>query len=171
MRQLDRGRTMTEQLTRLAQPFKSSLIHSEGRGGGDWVSHSAVKEKLLAVVGPYSWERVDILRGYVPGIEPNPNGSSKRAKTGAPAIENSVVGYIGRLTCRIDGQVVSVEGCGDCEDPHNWPHDGARLKDAESDAFKRAAIHVGVGLHLWSGNEFFLHGYLKEQGNGDGQQA
>jgi hypothetical protein len=151
------------QLARLAKEFPRAVIHTNPSGGGQYVKHSVVAEKLLAVLGVYSWEKVEVVRGYVAAIPPNPQGSSKRAREGRPALENAVVGYIGRLTCRVDGQVVSVEGTGDCEDPHNWPHDGARLKDADSDAFKRAAKHVAVGLHLWSQDEFTLYKQLMNQ--------
>ena len=159
-----------EQLIHLTRPFAGHLVHTNPSGGGSYVSHSAVNEKLLAVVGPFSFEKVEVLRGYVPGIEPNPQGNSKRAKQGRPALENAVVGYIGRLTCKVDGVVVSVEEVGDCEDPHNWPHDGARLKDAMSDSLKRCAMRLGVGLHMWSQyqgkSEFFIHDYLLKQ-NGE----
>ena len=155
------------QLTALAKPFANHLIHSNPSGGGDYVSHSAVNEKLLAVVGPFSFELVEVVRGHVAGITPNPQANSKRAKEGRPALDNAVVGAVMRLTCRVDDQVVSVEEVGDCEDPHNWPHDGARLKDAMSDALKRCAMRLGVGLHMWSQfqgkSEFFLHGYLQGQ--------
>lgn len=163
---------MSEQLARLVKPFANHLIHKNPSGGGDYVSHSAVNEKLLAVVGPFSWECVEVVRGHVAEIKANPQASSKRAKEGRPALDNAVVGYIGRLTCRIDGQVFSVEEVGDCEDPHNWPHDGARLKDAMSDSLKRCAMRFGVGLHMWSQyqgkSEFFLHDVLTKQ-NGDGK--
>lgn len=158
---------MTDQLTRLAKPFANHLVHTNPSGGGQYVSHSAVNEKLLAVVGPFTWECVEVVRGHVAGIKANPQAQSKRAKEGRPALENVVVGYIGRLTCRVDGQVVSVEEVGDCEDPHNWPHDGARLKDAMSDSLKRCAMRLGVGLHMWSQyqgkSEFFLYDVLSKQ--------
>jgi hypothetical protein len=155
------------QLAQLAKPFAPHLVHTNPSGGGSYVSHSAVNEKLLAVVGPFSWERVEVIRGHVPGIAANPSASSKRGKEGRPPLENVVVGYIGRLTVRVDGQVVSTEETGDCEDPHNWGHDGQRLKDASSDAFKRCAMRLSVGLHMWSQyqgkSEFFLYDYLMKQ--------
>jgi len=167
--------TDNTQLLALTKPFANHLVHTNPSGGGSYVSHSAVNEKLLAIVGPFTYEIADVIRGHVPGITANPQGSSKRAKEGRPALDNAVVGVVGRLTCRVDGQVVTIEEAGDCEDPHNWPHDGPRLKDASSDAFKRCAMRLGVGLHMWSQyqgkSEFFVHDYLKGQGNGDGQQA
>jgi hypothetical protein len=36
------------------------------------------------------------------------------------------------------------------------------LKDAASDAFKRCAMRVGVGLHLWTKEgEYFLYNLTK----------
>lgn len=144
---------MTEQLTRLVQPFNPKLVHANPGGGGrgEYVSHSAVVEKLLAVVGPFSFEISQVFRGPVKG----------KADLG-----EVVVGCTARLTCRIDGQVVTIEEVGDCEQPANWPHDGARMKDAASDAIKRCAMRIGVGLHLWSQDEFFIHGYLSSQQDG-----
>ena len=35
-------------------------------------------------------------------------------------------------------------------------------KHAESDAFKRCAMKVGLGLHLWAGEEYYLDKKLSE---------
>jgi hypothetical protein len=66
-----------------------------------------------------------------------------------------------RLTCTIDGRQVRVEEVGDVGDVHNWPHDGARLKDAASDALKRCAMRLGLGLHLWAQEHYFLDRQLR----------
>ncbi len=151
----------TSDLAKLGRPFKPALIHSNPSGGGSYVAHPVVKQKLLMVVGPYDFELVQIVRGDVAAKAPNPNGSSERAKAGVPALSNVVVGAVCRLSCSIDGIRNIIEDVGDCEEPHNWPHDGARLKDAMSDAFKRCAAHDGVGLHLWcKPNEFILDAEL-----------
>lgn len=145
-----------EQLRQLAQPFPPSYIRKNPSGGGEYVTHSVVVQRLLSVVGPYSFELVQVIRGHVAEIPPNPQGKSPRAKRGAPALPDAVVGAVCRLTVEIDGKTVSVEDVGDCEQPHNWPHDGARLKDAMSDAIKRCASRLGLGLHLWAQTEYFL---------------
>jgi hypothetical protein len=150
-------------LENLARPFVKRLIHSNPSGGGTYVSHDVVTQKLLAVIGPFSWERVELIRGNVAGIPPNPSGKSQQAKDGMPALVDVVVGGVWRLTATIDGRQVSVESVGDCEQPHNWRHDGARGKDVESDCLKRCAMRFGVGLHLWSQEEYFLYDYLTEQ--------
>lgn len=153
--------TQPSQLERLARPFPARLIHSNPSGGGSYVKHSVVTEKLLAIVGPFDFELVQVIHGHVDGIEPNPDGRSARAKRGALALEHAAVGAVCRLTVDIDGRRTSVEEVGDCESPHNWPHDGARLKDAMSDALKRCAMRLGVTLHLWSGDEFSLYEHLR----------
>lgn len=141
---------MSEQLTRLAKPFPSRFVAKNPTGYGSYVTHSVVNEKLLAVVGPFDFALVEIVRGDV---------------AGAKTLTNVVVGAICRLTCYIDGRLVNVEEIGDVEHPGNWPHDGARLKDAFSDALKRCAMRLGVGLHLWSQEEFTLYDQLvKRQG-------
>ena len=61
------------------------------------------------------------------------------------------------MTVEIDGQLVTVEEAGD-RTTFNWHTDGARLKDAISDAVKRCAMAFGVGLHLWAqfeANKYF----------------
>ena len=54
---------------------------------------------------------------------------------------------VGTLTVNIDGTTVQVQGIGEGDD----------AKSCESDAIKRAARMVGVGLHLWSGDDYSLH--------------
>lgn len=147
-------------LARLAKPFPARFIKANPSGGGSYVKHSVITEKLLAVVGPFDFELVQIIRGHVEGITPNPDGKSNRAKTGAPTLDDAIVGVVARLTVTVDGRYTHIEEAGDCEDPHNWPHDGARLKDAMSDALKRCAMRLGVTLHLYSQEQFTLHDQL-----------
>jgi len=145
---------VSEQLTRLAKPFPGKFVQSNPntRAGGEYVTHSVVTEKLLAVLGGFSYEIVEVFRGKVKGKED---------------LGDVVVGVTARLTCRIDGQVCDIVEVGDCEMPGNWPHDGARLKDASSDAIKRCAMRLGVGLHLWSQGQFTLYDQLVKRSNGD----
>lgn len=159
------------QLARLARPFPEKFVHTNPSGGGHYVTHSVVNEKLLAVVGPFTFELVEIVRGDVPEILPNPQGKSQRAKSGMPALSGAVVGAVCRLTVTVDDTQVSIEEVGDCEQPHNWPHDGARLKDAMSDALKRCAMRLGVGLHLWSQHEFTLYEQLAGRAGTEQPQA
>ena len=155
------------QLARLAKPFPDKLIHNNPSGGGSYVKHSVVKQKLIAVTGAYDWAIVQVIRGRVAAIAPNPQSTSKRGKEGRPELDDAVVGCVGRLTLHFDTGSRTCDGVGDCEEPHNWNHDGQRLKDAESDAIKRAASHFGAGLHLWAPGEFILYDQLAGRGDGE----
>lgn len=158
------------QLADLCKPFPAADIHRNPSGGGEYVKHSTVVEKLLYVVGPFSYRIVEPIRGYVQGTPPNPSGNSARAKAGTPDLTNAIVGCLAELTLTIDGETVTIVEVGDCEQPHNWPHDGARLKDASSDAIKRAAMRCGVGLSLWSQDSFRLHDALVRRGSSPGAE-
>lgn len=146
------------QLVELSQPFPDDYIHKNPSGGGSYIKHHVITQRLIQVLGyPPSFERVEVIYGDVPELIPDPQGSSKRAKEGRPALKNVVVGVIARLTLELHGREVAIEEAGDCEDPHNWTTCGQRLKDAMSDAYKRCAMRLGCGLHLWSGDEYFLY--------------
>ena len=150
-------------LTKLLHPFLPAMIERNPSGGGSYVSHPVVEQRLLDVLGSVTTELVQIIRGPVAGKAPNPEGQSKRAKAGTPDLADAVVGVVLRMTAVIDGRTVVVEEVGDCEEPHNWPHDGARAKDAFSDAYKRCAMRLGVGLHLWAQEHFYLGQKLMDQ--------
>lgn len=156
--------------TKLLHPFPSAVIQSNPSGGGSYVAHPVVEQRLIDVFGRApSTVLVEVLRGLVPGKAPNPSGTSRRAKEGTPDLSGAVVGVVLRMTVTVDGQQVTVEEAGDCEQPHNWPHDGARLKDAMSDAYKRCAMRLGVGLHLWAQDDFYLGAKMLNADQGDGQ--
>jgi hypothetical protein len=159
--------TELRDLTKLLHPFPASVVRTNPSGGGSYVPHPVVEQRILDVLGPVDFQLVQVVRGFVPGTPPNPNGKSARAKQGTPDLEAAVVGVVARMRCSIDGQTVQVEEVGDCEQPHNWPHDGARLKDAFSDAYKRCAMRLGVGLHLWAGDGFYLGAKLLKQDQGE----
>ena len=121
--------TGKQQLQQLAKPFPQSLIERAPGGFGDYVKWSVKVEKLLATVGPFSWE---IVREIT-----DPDGT--------------ITGCVGRLTVQFeDGRIVTVDGAGDVERPEIIGSNGTRLKHAESDAIGRAASKLGLGLHLWS---------------------
>lgn len=157
------------QLTKLLHPFSARFVRTNPSGGGSYVTHSVVEQRLLEVLGPVDFTLVEIIRGEVGPIPPNPNGKSARAKAGRPAIPSAIVGAVARMAATVDGQRVTVEEAGDCEEPHNWPHDGARMKDAMSDAYKRCAMRLGVGLHLWAQDEFYLGDKLLKQDQEGGE--
>lgn len=153
---------MTNQLLDLALPFPQKYVHTNPSGGGSYVKHHVVEQRLLQVCGPFDFELVQVIRGHVAGKPGDPEGRSERARAGTPDLTDVIVGAVARLKVSINGWTTTVEEVGDCEQPHNWPHDGARMKDAMSDAFKRCAMRLGLGLHLYSGDEYFLHERLKQ---------
>ena len=154
---------MSGKLRELARPFPDKFVHKNPSGGGDYVKHHVVNQRLIQVLGkPPDFSLVEIVRGDVAAKPPDPQGKSKRAREGSPPLSDVVVGVVARLTVDLDGETHIYEEAGDCEDPHNWPHDGGRLKDAMSDAYKRCAMRLGCGLHLWSQDEYFLFNELAE---------
>ena len=128
------------QLARLAKPVPDRYVSQVPAGGGrkaDYVSHAVITEILLAVLGPFDWE-----------VEP------VRDKDGA------IVAALGRLTVDVDGRTTTIRAAGDCTGQE--PNEGAALKNAESDALKRCAMRLGLGLSLWSRDGYFLHRQLTE---------
>ena len=146
------------QLRDLAKPFPSKFVKDNPSGYGSYVQHGLYKQRLLFYVGPYDFELVEILRGTVKGKD---------------ELGVVVVGAVMRLTVTIDGRVTKIEEVGDCEQPGNWPTDGARLKDAISDALKRCCPHIGLGLSLYNQGpgEFFLSAALREREESAGPEG
>lgn len=138
-----------KQLEQLAQRFPDKFIHDNPSGFGDYIQHSVIRQRLLSVLGAYSTKIVETI--YDEG--------------------GIVTGVILELTCEIDGKKISIQEAGDVEKPTNWKTNGARMKDAMSDAIKRCAMALGVGLHLWSQmgdqDEYFLDKQLAKNTNGD----
>jgi hypothetical protein len=129
------------QLIPLSEPFPKEFIKKPPAGKfGEYVPHSTVTERLLAIVGPFS---TNVVREIYNG--------------------DTLTGVVLRLTVTIDGEYVSIEEAGDAENPGGRKSNGALLKDATSDAIKRCAMRLGLGLHLWSQEDYFLHNYLKGQ--------
>ena len=141
-----------EQLKQLATRFPDKFIHKNPSGFGDYIQHSVIRQRLLTVLGAYSTDIVETL--YDEGI---------------------ITGVVLKLSCVIDGKEISVVEAGDVENPTNWKTNGARMKDAMSDAIKRCAMALGVGLHLWSQidgqDEYFLDKQLEKQLGQDDKSA
>lgn len=158
------------QLRALSMPFPDRVIKDNPSGGGTYVPHPIYSQRLLLHLGPYDFTLVEIIRGHVDAKAPNPDGQSKKARDGSPALTDAVVGVVMRLTVTIDDRQVSIEDVGDCENPHNWDTDGKRLKDAMSDALKRCSRHLGLGLHLYAKkpDEYFLSARLRDREQPEG---
>lgn len=141
-----------EQLHELSRPFPKEFIHKNPSGFGDYIQHSVIRQRLLSVLGAYDQEVKQIIREEVKDKQGN--------------YRQIVTGVVLALTVEIDGKKVTIEEIGDVENPFNWKTDGARLKDAVSDAVKRCAMGMGVGLHLWAQfegkSEYFLDKQLEK---------
>lgn len=140
------------QLRALAEPFPPKLVKEPPAGKhGSYVSHSTVNERALSIVGPFSFEVVKVIYGPAFSRTVNKGQSNERTYEEREA----VVGCLGKLTVEIDGREVVITEAGDVEGAAAQ-EDGANLKEASSDAFKRCWMRVGLGLHLWSQEDFFL---------------
>ena len=141
-----------EQLHELSRPFPKEFIHKNPSGFGDYIQHSVIRQRLLSVLGAYDQEVKQVIREEVKDKQGN--------------YRQIVTGVVLALTVEIDGKKVTIEEVGDVENPFNWKTDGARLKDAVSDAVKRCAMGMGVGLHLWAQfegkSEYFLDKQLEK---------
>jgi hypothetical protein len=132
----------TRHLYELARPFPESMVEKKpGKFEAAFVSHGTITSRLLEVVGPFDWS--------IPKIITNSDGIA--------------VGCIGRLEVVVDGRPVVIEEVGDVE--HPGPNSASNLKNASSDALKRAAMRLGLGLHLWVGDSYYLHRSLEKRLN------
>jgi len=132
---------MTEQAYELARPFPPAMIEKKpgAKWSADYVSHGSVTARLLEVLGPFDWSIAKVI-------------------TNADGI---AVGCIGRLEVVVDGRPVVVEEVGDCETIS--PNSASNLMVASSTAIKRAAMRLGLGLHLWVGDQYYLHRSLEKR--------
>jgi hypothetical protein len=157
----------SDDLRELARRFPDGFV--ERKDGNDYVAHHIVNQRLLSVTGPFDFELVEVIRGDIPPRAPDSTAKSRRGRAGTPALSGIVTGGVWRLSVTIDGRKVRIEEVGDVGDVHNWPHDGARLKDAASDALKRCAMRLGLGLHLWAQEHYFLDRQLDENAKADAE--
>lgn len=156
-----------DQLYQLSRPFPLSLIKEAPAGRfGDYVPHSTVTERLLSIVGPFDFQVTEVIRGTAPPVIGKDGTKESPAFAGR---DNAVVGCIATLGVTIDGRQIWVSEVGDVDEPA-MNHDGANLKFAASDAIKRCAMRIGLGLHLWSQENYFLDKQLEAilgEGNAD----
>lgn len=131
------------QLYELSKPFPANLVKQKpGKFAADYVDHGTVNQRLLEVLGPFVWS--------IPRVIQNPDGV--------------VVGCFGRLEVTVDGERITIEEVGDVERPSG--NAASDLKSASSDAFKRCAMRLGVGLHLWAGEAYYLNRALEKRQTG-----
>ena len=147
-------------LQELAKPFPQKYIHNNPTGYGEYIQHSVIRQRLLSVLGPFEQRVIQVFKEEM---------TDKQGKT-----KTVTTGVVLEMTFNIGGRDVSVQEVGDVEQPFNWKTEGARMKDAVSDAVKRCAMAIGCGLHLWARHdgksEYFLDQQLSKEleGEGDG---
>ena len=146
-------------LKELAKPF-AGLVKGAAPGKfGDYVEHSAVTQRLLLHCGPY--DQTVIREIY--------DEHKEYGKT--------LTGVVLELKLKIDGELVTIQESGSVDKPYKVTNrktgermnNGERLKLAISDAHKRCAMRVGLGLHLWAQDDYFLYDQLEVK-NGASQE-
>ena len=128
------------QLSELARKFPASLIKEKpGKFAASYVEHGVIVQRLLEVVGPFSFT--------VDKMITNPDGL--------------VSGCLATLTVVIDGETVAITEVGDCERVSE--NSASNAKASASDAIKRCAMRLGLGLHLWTGDAYYLDRSLSKE--------
>ena len=147
-------------LHELAKPFPQKYIHKNPTGFGEYIQHSVIRQRLLSVLGPFEQRVIQVFKEEM---------TDKQGKT-----KTVTTGVVLEMTFNIAGRDISVQEVGDVEQPFNWKTEGARMKDAVSDAVKRCAMAIGCGLHLWARHEgkseYFLDQQLSKELEGDGTE-
>lgn len=135
---------MQSQLRDLVKRIPDSYVKTKPGGfQADYVSHADIQQILLAKLGPCSQEVTRVISNA----------------------EGVVQGCVLRVTYSIDGETIVIEEAGDVERPGS--NNGSNLKNAVSDAIKRCAMRVGVGLHLWSQDNYVLDKVAQEENEDD----
>jgi len=132
-------------LRQLAEPFPASMVEKAPEGKyGEYVSHPNVTQRALSIVGFYTFDVLEVIRGHA-------------SKVGEryPARDDAVVGVVCRLTIYPPEGPRSVTEVG-AEDNPAMHNDGENLKNCVSDAVKRCWMRFGLGLHLWAGKGYWL---------------
>ena len=125
---------MTTQLQSLAKRIPKSYIKTKPGGfAADYCSHADVQQMLIAKLGvPPSQEVTQIIR----------------------SADGQAQGVVVRMVVNIDGQTVVIDEVGECERPGQ--NEGLNVKNAVSDAVKRCAMRIGLGLELWCQETYVL---------------
>ena len=146
------------QKAELARKFPDSLIKPAPQGKfGDYIPHHTINQRLLEVLDYVHFEIKSTIRGYAPAYLKRNSGEIIR-----PERHDAIVGCIAIMRTTIDDEPYVIEEIGTEENPqmHN---DAENLKNAASDAYKRCAMRLGVGLHLWAQDSYYLDKALAKQ--------
>jgi hypothetical protein len=128
------------QLRELARPFPASQIEQKpGSFSADYVAHHVVEQRIVSVLGRIPSQT--IVREIYDG--------------------DKLTGVVMRMETVVDENPVCVEEAGDTEG--NEKTNGARLKNASSDAYKRCCMRMTLGLHLWAQEHYWLDAWYAKQ--------
>jgi hypothetical protein len=135
------------QLQALAKRIPKSYIKTKPGGfAADYCSHADVQQMLIAKLGvPPSQEITQIIRNA----------------------EGQAQGVVLRMVFNIDGDTVVIDEVGECERPGQ--NDGLNVKNAVSDAVKRCAMRIGLGLELWCQETYVLDKALETKESSDAE--
>lgn len=133
-----------DKVVQLAEPFPTKFVHDDGRGNA-YVPHHIVVQRLIQIFG--TPPKIEILRELYDDTEQG----------------KKLTGVVMRLT--LPG-LEPVEEAGESDNPQSKTN-GARAKDACSDAIKRCAMRLGLGLHLWSQDDYYLFEKLSNPKGGE----
>jgi len=134
------------QLYELSRKFPPALIKQKpGAFKASYVEHGVVVQRLLECVGPFTFRVDELIRDA----------------------DGTVCGCLASLEVVIDGTPVVIREVGDVEHPQNG-NAGGNAKAAASDAMKKCDARLGLGLHLWTGELYFLDKSLEKRETPDG---
>lgn len=136
---------MNPKLIELTRPFPTKYVKQVQ--GQDYVPHGIVEQRLVSIFE--TTPKVELLREIYDDVVDMDSLKTSRILTGV----------VMRMTVP---EFEPVEEAGECDNPQAKTN-GARLKSAASDAYKRCALRLGCGLHLWIGDDgdYFLYESLK----------
>lgn len=134
------------QLRKLATPIPPQYVGQNDKGM-DASDHTVITQMLHLYVPGWSFEITEVLRSEV---------AAKKTTKGDWPGGHFVTGCVGKLTAVVDGFPVVIEEAGGVELAGMKDGDGERLKHASSDALKRCAMRLGLGLHIWAQQSYFL---------------
>lgn len=156
----------THQAAALAARVPAIFIKDAPAGKhGKYVSHDDITQIALALVGPFDYEIVEVVRGFIP------EWTSRDGDKTHPERQHGIVAALCRLTVTIDGRRIVITETGEANSP-NVKSDGENLKTAGSDGLKRCFMRVGLGLELWveqgqAPSKYYLPASLAKHADGE----
>lgn len=133
---MSKPKDFAEALRILAKPIDRKFVKQKpDKSRADYVPHHIIRQWLHGVFDDHRFETLEVVQ----------KGEGEYALKV-------------RLHLRLGDEWRQYDGWGESENKK------APLKSAESDAVKRiAAMHLGLGLHLWSREHYFLPAALEKQ--------